>query len=73
MKKSDLEACRRGLEQAVVAVKTVTALADKLGISKQAVSDWHGVVPRKRVVEVEQITNVPRDVLRPDIFKKQGA
>jgi DNA-binding transcriptional regulator YdaS (Cro superfamily) len=42
-----------------------TQLAVGLGLSPQAVSNWK-VVPLERVIEVEQLTNVPRETLRPD-------
>jgi hypothetical protein len=42
-------------------------LAKELGISPQAVSQWH-IVPVERVLEVERITDMPRDELRPDIY-----
>jgi DNA-binding transcriptional regulator YdaS (Cro superfamily) len=45
-------------------------LARKLGITPQAVSNWHqrGRVPAVRVLEIEQITGVSRHSLRPDIY-----
>ncbi|MUG08592.1 YdaS family helix-turn-helix protein [Commensalibacter melissae] len=42
----------------------------KLGISYSAVCQWKQV-PSKRVVEVEHITGIPREELRPDIFLKE--
>lgn len=45
----------------------------KLGISHSAVCQWKQVPP-KWVVEVEHMTGIPREELRPDIFKKiQGS
>jgi DNA-binding transcriptional regulator YdaS (Cro superfamily) len=45
-----------------------SALARALGgISPQAVSQWRRVPPL-RVLGVEQITGIPRYLLRPDIY-----
>jgi len=45
----------------------LTALAEQLGISAQALSQWDRV-PHKRVLDVERITGVPRHELRPDLY-----
>jgi DNA-binding transcriptional regulator YdaS (Cro superfamily) len=42
-------------------------LANTLGISPGAISQWDRV-PAERVAEVEKVTGIPRDLLRPDIF-----
>lgn len=42
-------------------------LANELGISAQAISQWKRV-PVERVLEVERITGVSRHELRPDIY-----
>lgn len=45
----------------------IAALAEELGISRAAVSQWPRVPP-DRVLEVERITGVPKEELRPDIY-----
>lgn len=45
-------------------------LAKRLGISHSAVVQWE-VLPVKRLLEVERITGIPREELRPDIFKRE--
>lgn len=45
-------------------------IANTLGISRQAVSDWPEI-PIGRVAEVEHITGIPREQLRPDIFRRR--
>ena len=42
-------------------------LAEKLGISRQAVQQWRKV-PVGRARTIERITGIPREELRPDIF-----
>jgi DNA-binding transcriptional regulator YdaS (Cro superfamily) len=57
------------LEHAIEVVGGVSALAEALGISKQAVSGW-AQCPAERVLEVEAATRgvVTRYRLRPDVF-----
>ncbi len=56
-----------GLAKAIAKVRTITALADKLGLTAQAVSQWDSV-PSDRCLEVERVTGVTRYELRPDIY-----
>jgi DNA-binding transcriptional regulator YdaS (Cro superfamily) len=42
-------------------------LARSLGITHGAVNQWRRV-PAERVVDVERVTGIPREKLRPDIF-----
>lgn len=44
-----------------------TALANKLGISKQAVSMWEKI-PAERVIAIEAATGISREELRPDLY-----
>ena len=44
-------------ETAIEYFKTKTALANALGIKKQAISEWREIVPFKRQLQLEQITN----------------
>ena len=58
-----------GLRKAVEAVGgTTSALAIKLGITPQAVAVWDKI-PIAHVREIERITKVPREELRPDIYR----
>ena len=43
-------------------------LAAELGIARQAIYQWKRV-PIDRVVQIERITGVSRNELRPDIFE----
>ena len=58
-----------GLEK-VLAQVSQTELADKLGISVQAITDWknRGRIPAERVLAVEEISGVPRHEMRPDLY-----
>ena len=46
---------------------TVSEMSKQLGISVQAIYKWE-VVPLNRVKDVERITGIPREELRPDFF-----
>ena len=54
-----------GIRQACYAAGSQAKLADLLGCSQQNVSSWlrRGYVPAERVVEIEQVTGVPRALL----------
>lgn len=53
----------------------IVAVAKALGISDEAVRLWrvHGRVPAERVVDLERITGVPRESLRPDLYRRNAA
>jgi len=44
-----------------------TRLAEKVGVTRSAVSQWRRV-PAERVLDVERATGVSRHELRPDIY-----
>lgn len=69
MTKKEMAACRAGFIKAIVSVRTQTELASRLGVTNGAITQWGGVVPTRRVVQVEAITGVPRADLRPDLFQ----
>ncbi len=55
------------LKRALQAVGGPKALADRVGVSAQAVSQWDEVPPL-RVLAVERASGVPRSELRPDLY-----
>jgi DNA-binding transcriptional regulator YdaS (Cro superfamily) len=58
-----------GLSLAIEAAGSINKLARALGMSQQALSEWRSV-PAGRIVQVEAITGVPREKLRPDLYRK---
>jgi DNA-binding transcriptional regulator YdaS (Cro superfamily) len=56
----DLIRAQRGL---------LAQVAHSLGLTRAAVVKWQQV-PAERVVEIERITGIPREALRPDLFRQ---
>lgn len=50
----------------------VVKLSLALGLSRAAVSAWKNIPP-ERVVEVERVTGIPREKLRPDLYERVSA
>jgi Putative antitoxin of bacterial toxin-antitoxin system, YdaS/YdaT len=65
-----LEELEPGLRLAVKSVGSITNLARLLGLTTQAISQWEEI-PMQRVLEVEHITKVDRERLRPDLFRRR--
>lgn len=63
---------KTALKRAMDAVGGQAALAAKIGISAQAVSQWDEVPPL-RVLEVERASGVSRHELRPDLYPMESA
>jgi len=57
----------RGLEEAIRAAGGVTELARRIGLAQPSVSNWRRV-PAERVLAVEAVTGVARNLLRPDLY-----
>ena len=62
-----MESRRKALSRAIAAAGGVSKLAEALGVSPQAVSQWEEVPPL-RVLTVERASGVPRHELRPDLY-----
>lgn len=60
------------LEEALSRRGAIKMIADRLGISIAAVSQWQRV-PRGRLQAVAEITGIPADQLRPDLTAAQAA
>ena len=50
----------------------ISALARAVGVAQPSVSNWRRV-PAERVLAVEAVTAVPRQVLRPDLYPETAA
>jgi TorA maturation chaperone TorD/DNA-binding transcriptional regulator YdaS (Cro superfamily) len=61
----------QGLEQAIAAIGSASALARALNISQPTVSNWQRI-PAERVAAVEAATGLSRDILRPDLFDESA-
>ena len=48
---------------------SIRALADGLGIRPESVYSWKKVPPA-RVAALSELTKIPREQLRPDLFEK---
>ncbi len=66
-KRVEAENIDEGLRLAIEAAGTRYALAKKLRMSPAAVLVWTRV-PADRVVQVERVTGVPRERLRPELY-----
>ncbi|WP_158873964.1 transcriptional regulator [Antarcticirhabdus aurantiaca] len=64
---SDRDAMSAALGAAIQAVGGHAVVADKLGISTQAVWQW-SICPPVRVLPLEALSGVSRHRLRPDMF-----
>lgn len=58
-----------GLLLAVQAAGGFSALARVLGISPQGLWQWERV-PAERLLQVEAVTKIPREKLRPDLYRR---
>jgi DNA-binding transcriptional regulator YdaS (Cro superfamily) len=57
-----------GLRRAIEAAGSSRVLARALGLSQQALSEWKRV-PSHRILQVEAVTGVRREKLRPDLYR----
>lgn len=49
-------------------------IARELKVNKSAITRWtQSRIPAERVREIERITGVPREVLRPDLWPREAA
>jgi len=54
---------------AIEKIGGLTAVADKLGITRQAVFAWKRCPP-EHAIKIEQLSGISRHILRPDVFGK---
>jgi DNA-binding transcriptional regulator YdaS (Cro superfamily) len=58
-----------GLRKAIEAAGSIRAFARKLGVTPPAVMEWRRV-PAHRILQVEAVTGIPREQLRPDLYRR---
>jgi len=58
-----------GLQKAITASGSIASLARALGITGAAICQWPRI-PAGRVIAIEDATGVPRDQLRPDLYRR---
>jgi len=60
-----------GLKLAMDKVGGLRALAREIGIAPQSISQWKEKdrIPDRWLIAIEKATSVPREKLRPDLFK----
>lgn len=63
---------KTGMEAVRENVRSLAKLAQELGITRGAVSQWERV-PAERLFEVSRITGLSPEQLRPDLFNKGDA
>jgi DNA-binding transcriptional regulator YdaS (Cro superfamily) len=59
---------KTALDEVLKAVGGYRALGRHLGISHQAITHWKQV-PAKHLVAIEKISGVPRERLRPELYR----
>lgn len=58
-----------GLRRAIEVAGGINALARLIGVTAPAVAQWKRV-PVDRIVSVEIVTGIPREELRPDLYRQ---
>jgi len=58
-----------GLLLAIEEAGGIRSLSRKLGISHNAIRQWKDKIPDHQIIAIEQVTGVPREVLRPDLYR----
>jgi DNA-binding transcriptional regulator YdaS (Cro superfamily) len=57
-----------GLRLAIETAGGIRPLARKLGISSQSLTAWQRI-PWYRILQVEAVTKIPREKLRPELYR----
>lgn len=57
-------------ELVVKAAGSQSQLARALNVTRQTVASWrHRGIPLQRAIEIERVLGVPKETIRPDIFR----
>lgn len=59
-----------GLQRAIAKMGSANALAMALGMTSASLSEWWRI-PSHRILQVEKITGISREELRPDLYDKE--
>jgi DNA-binding transcriptional regulator YdaS (Cro superfamily) len=59
----------RGLKKAITAAGRLRELARRLHITHAAIRKWQKP-PAGRIIEIERVTGVQREELRPDLYRR---
>ena len=59
---------RTGLQKAIAAAGSQAELARRLGLDRRTVNMWT-LIPARHIVAIELATGVPREELRPDLYR----
>lgn len=62
------------IADAIEAGGGIGAVAKAIGLTEEGVRLWRvrGKVPDKHIVEFERLTGVPREQLRPDLYRRDA-
>ena len=60
------------INKAAARLGGIVAMSQALGLSRGAAANW-SEIPVDHVAKLEKLTGIPREVLRPDIFRRQAA
>jgi len=61
-----------GLDKAIKQAGSIRALGRMLGITHAAIRQWNGEIPAKHLINIERLTGVPREELRPDLYRREN-
>ena len=59
------------VKKAIKAAGGATNLADELKVSRAVIYLWKRV-PAERLVDIERITRIPRERLRPELYRRSA-
>jgi DNA-binding transcriptional regulator YdaS (Cro superfamily) len=68
----EIDAEAKALREAIDRMGGFSGAARKIGVSRQAILLWtQSQVPASRVLQVENLSLVPRERLRPDLYPSE--
>lgn len=58
-----------GMEAVREKVESLAWLAQRMGVTRGALTHWSDKIPAERVGEISRLTGLAPNILRPDIFE----